>query len=110
MVGAGKVHSLLWTFIRLRRTCKKAFLNISSDSYGDLSVTLKLQIAGQADQAPRRGGRQSSNPALASGPPPSLHMELILQELLHLPLEQGAGGVDLELYFVTREDDSLGLS
>ena len=60
MVGAGNVHSLLWTFLRLRNTCKLASMNIHSDSYGDLTVTLRMVTAGQADQAPRRGGRQSS--------------------------------------------------
>ena len=62
MVGAGTVHSLLWTFLRLRSSCKTANMNISSDgdSDSDLTVSLKMVLAGQADQAPRRGGRQSS--------------------------------------------------
>ena len=61
MVGKGNVHRLLWTFLRLRNTCKLASMNIHSDSHGDLKVTVRMTIAGQADQAPRRGGRQSSN-------------------------------------------------
>ena len=56
MVGEGNVHSLLWTFLRLRKTCKQAYMNIFSDSYGDLTVNVKVTFAGQADQAPRRGG------------------------------------------------------
>ena len=62
MVGAGTVHSLLWTYLRLRNSCKKAYMNITSDCDcdGDLTVSLKMVLAGQADQAPRRGGRQSS--------------------------------------------------
>ena len=35
-------------------------MNITSDSDGQLTVTLRMVTAGQADQAPRRGGRQSS--------------------------------------------------
>ena len=31
-----------------------------SDSYNSLTVSLKMVLAGQADQAPRRGGRQFS--------------------------------------------------
>ena len=53
MVGAGNVHSLLWTFLRLRNTCKLASMNIHSDSHGDLKVTVRMTIAGQADQGPR---------------------------------------------------------
>ena len=79
MVGAGNVHSLLWTFLRLRNTCKQASMNIYSDSYGDLAVTVRMTFAGQADQAPRRGGRQSSRqergpgtqaPSPVAPPPP----------------------------------------
>ena len=59
MVGEGTVHSLLWTYLRLRSTSKKAYMNISSDGDcdGDLTVSLKMVLAGQADKAPRRGGR-----------------------------------------------------
>ena len=60
MVGAGNVHSLLWTYLRLHNGCKKAYMNITSGSDGDLTVSLKMVFAGQADQAPRRGGPQSS--------------------------------------------------
>ena len=45
MVGAGTLHSLLWTYIRLRNSRKKAFRNITSDSDGDLTVSLKMVIA-----------------------------------------------------------------
>ena len=57
---AGNVHILLWSYLRLRNSCKKAYMNITIDSDGDLTVSLKMVLAGQADQAPRRGGRQSS--------------------------------------------------
>ena len=60
MVWAMNVHSLLWTFWRLRNTSKQASMNIYSEIYGDLAVTVRKTFAGQADQAPRRGGRQSS--------------------------------------------------
>ena len=62
MVGAGTVNSLLWTFLRLRKTCKHASMSITSDSDSDnsLTVSLKMVLAGQTDQAPRRGGRMSS--------------------------------------------------
>ena len=76
MVGAGTVHSLLWTFLKLRRSCKHASMSITSDSdsVGDLTVSLKMVTAGQADQAPRRRGRQSSRQERGPGsqaPPPA---------------------------------------
>ena len=52
---------MLWTFLRLRKSCKKASMNIYSDHNSDMFVTVKVQIAGQTDQAPRREGRQSSS-------------------------------------------------
>ena len=62
MVGAGSVvHSLMWTFFRLRKACKRANININSDSYGDMFVTLKVHISDQDDQASRRGGRPARN-------------------------------------------------
>ena len=63
MVGAGTVNSLLWTFLRLRKTCKHASMSITSDSDSDnsLTVSLKMVLAGHADQAPRKGGRQSNS-------------------------------------------------
>ena len=64
MVGAGNVHSLPWTFLRLRNTCKLASMNIHSDSHGDLKLTVKMTIAGKADQAPRRG---AGSPAIRRG-------------------------------------------
>ena len=56
------MNSLLWTFLRLRKTCKHAYMSITSDSDRDdsLTVSLKMVLAGHADQAPRKGGRQSS--------------------------------------------------
>ena len=54
MVGAGNVHSLLWTFLRLRNTCKLASMNIHSDRYGDLTVSLRMVTAGLP--APPPGG------------------------------------------------------
>ena len=55
MVGAGNVQSLLWTFLRLRKTCKQALMNIFCDSYADLTVNMKVTFAEQANQAPKRG-------------------------------------------------------
>ena len=56
------MNSLLWTFLRLRKTYKHASMSITSDSDSDnsLTVSLKMVLAGQTDQAPRRGGRMSS--------------------------------------------------
>ena len=72
MAGVGELWRLLRTFLTLKSSCKTASLNITSDSDGDLSVTLKMSIAGQADQAPRRRGRQSSRQERGPGsqPPP----------------------------------------
>ena len=57
------MNSLLWTFLRLRKTCKHASMSITSDSDSDnsLTVSLKMVLAGHADQAPRKGGRQSNS-------------------------------------------------
>ena len=42
MVGAGTVHSLLWTYLRLRSSCKKAYMNITSDwDFDAMTVTLQ---------------------------------------------------------------------
>ena len=76
MVGAGTDPSLIWTFLKLRRSCKHASMTITSDSdsVGDLTVSLKMVTARQADQAPRRRGRQSSRQERGPGsqaPPPA---------------------------------------
>ena len=110
MVGAGNVHSMLWTFLRLRNTCKLASMNIHSDNYGDLTVTVRMTIAGQADQAPRRGGGSPAvrRGALALRPPPLWHLQPLLPLPLplhlppHLPLPEGPGGVVLESFSETR--------
>ena len=65
MVGAGNVHSLLWTFLRLRNTCKLASMNIHSDSYGDLTATVRMTITGQAERGP---GTQAPSPVAPSAP------------------------------------------
>ena len=61
MAEAGRAHGLLNTFLRLNKSYKKATMNIISDSDGHMQVTITVTIVGQADQAPRRGGRQSNN-------------------------------------------------
>ena len=73
---AGSVHSLWWIYLRLRKACKKASLNISSDIDGDMHITLRVQISGpgQGYQAPRRGWGASPRVrrvAPAAGPSPS---------------------------------------
>ena len=69
MAGAGSVvHSLLWTFYRLRKACKRANMNINSDSYGDIFVILKVHISDQDDQASRRGGRPARNQECSFSP------------------------------------------
>ena len=62
MAGEGEIYRLFRVFIRLqkRKSCKQACMSITSDSDGQLTVSLRMVTAGQADQAPRRGGRQSS--------------------------------------------------
>ena len=61
MADAGRAHGLLNTFLRLNKSHKRASMNIISDSDGHLQVTITVTIVGQADQAPRKGGRQSNN-------------------------------------------------
>ena len=61
MAEAGRAHGLLNTFLRLNKSHKRASMNIISDSDGHLQVTITVTIVGQADQAPRKGGRQSNN-------------------------------------------------
>ena len=60
---AGTFNCLLWTFLRLRKTCKHAYMYITSDSDSDdsLTVSLKMVLAGQADQAPSRGAGSPSD-------------------------------------------------
>ena len=106
MVGAGNVHSMLWTFLRLRNTCKLASMNIHSDSQGDLKVTMRMTIAGQADQAPRRGGRQSSSqlrgPGTQAPVAPPAPTTPTPAPAPHLPLPEGLGDVVLEPFSETR--------
>ena len=103
-----------------KSSCKTASLIFTSDSDSDLSVTLKMSIAGHADQAPRRRGRQSSRqergPGSQAPPLPPLHPLRPLHHL-HLPQPlplqrqnlspQGESGIGVpEPYSGTREDDS----
>ena len=80
------------------------------DSDNSLTVSLKMVLAGQTDQARRRGGRQSSTQE--RGPVPGPHTLHPLHTLQPLPLQQqllllqrGARTVVLERCFETREDD-----
>ena len=73
------------------------------------------------DRPTRPPGEGAGSPAVrrgapASGPPPTLHLELLNKELLHLKLlkpprpqtlEEGSGNVDLEQFCGTKEDDLL---
>ena len=87
-------------------------MNIHSDSHGDLKVTEKMTIAGQADQAHRRGGRHSSNQERGPG---TLLLHLLLhllhlqhpQQLQPLPLPEGPGAVVQEPCSETSEGDWL---
>ena len=45
----GKRPQLAVAYLRLRNSCKKAYMYITSDSDGDLTVSLKMVFAGQAD-------------------------------------------------------------
>ena len=74
MAEAGKAHGLLNTFLGLKKSHRKASMNITSDSDGHLQVTIKVTIARQAGQAPMVGGRQSSRQERGPGsqaPPPA---------------------------------------
>ena len=50
--------SLFRTFLRLRRTCKRTYMSISSDPDGDCHVTLRVTTPGTGFQSPCRGGAQ----------------------------------------------------
>ena len=58
MVAEGTVTSLFRTFLRLRRTCKRTYMSISSDPDGDCHVTLRVTTPGTGFQSPCRGGAQ----------------------------------------------------
>ena len=105
--------SLLWTFLRLRKTCKRAYMSISSDREGDCHVTLRVTTPGIGFQSPVEG---EPNPGVRRGKALALGTLLLLlqRQLLPLPqplqqqlllLQKGARTVVLERCSVTREDD-----
>ena len=72
MAGLGELHRLFQVFLRLQKTCKQAKVSFTSDSDGDIHVSLTVKTPGHGDQAPRRGGHHSRSQEGGSGnqPPP----------------------------------------
>ena len=67
MAAVGELHRLFRTFLNLKTTCKKASLNLYSDS-SNCQVNLKVMVPGKGYQTPTRGSGPSRARSLCQAP------------------------------------------
>ena len=116
MARVGELQKLFQTFLRLKKTCKKAEVTFFSDSSGDCHVTLTCRLLTMATRLP--GGEVVSQEVRRGVPesdplPRHLKEFLVPRKLLLpllLPLPERAGDADLPQSSAMSEDDWEGLT